>query len=267
MNRYKKSKKTKTRRWMVVVFLVVIGYLNILSGMENKHADSFRIEDQEFTKGYRIRKIIEDKDVYPKELVELALRKEETVDFVYNYSKHVKDKNKRKINIDKEYVEGQFPLFIQWDERWGYDKYGDTYMAINGCGPTNLAMVIVGLRGDTSINPKVVAEFSVNNGYYIEEVGTSWSLMTEGAKAFGIQGEAIPLSEKSILSALEKGQPIIASMKPGDFTTGGHFILLTGITEDGKIMVNDSDSKQRSSITWDLDVIMRQIKGLWKFYV
>lgn len=56
-------------------------------------------------------------------------------------------------------------------------------------------------------------------------------------------------------------------MKPGDFTTSGHFILMTGITEDGKIIVNDSDSRKRSNITWDLDVIMGQVKGLWKFYV
>lgn len=263
MKRNEKTKKTK-RKKIIGIFLIGIGCCSILLGMKNKSIDSFSINNEKFI-GYKIKEIIENKDVYPQELVELALKKEETVDFVYNYNKNIKDKNK--INIDKEYIEGQFPLFIQWDERWGYDRYGDTYIAINGCGPTNLAMVIVGLTGDTSITPKVVADFSVQNGYYVENVGTSWSLLTEGAKAFGIQGEEIPLSEKSILSALEKGQPIIASMKPGDFTTSGHFILMTGITEDGKIIVNGSDSRKRSNITWDLDVIMGQVKGLWKFYI
>lgn len=43
-------------------------------------------------------------------------------------------------------------------------------------------------------------------------------------------------------------------MRPGDFTTIGHFILLTGV-EDGKIKVNDPNSKIRSSKLWDYDVI------------
>ena len=128
MKRNEKPKKTK-RKKIIGIFLIGIGCCSILLGMKNKSIDSFSINNEKFI-GYKIKEIIENKDAYPQELVELALKKEETVDFVYNYNKNIKDKNK--INIDKEYIEGQFPLFIQWDERWGYDRYGDTYMAING---------------------------------------------------------------------------------------------------------------------------------------
>lgn len=221
----------------------------------------------EKVKNNKLENILQNKDTYPEELVDLALKKEETIDFVYNYVKYKENEYKSEINIEKDYKKGEFPLFIQWDERWGYDLYGDTYMAINGCGPTSLAMVIVGLTGDTTINPKVIAEYSYDNNYYADNVGTKWTLMTEGVRAFGIQGEAIPLSKQEIIATLQKGQPIIASMKPGHFTNGGHFIVLTGITEEGEIMINDSDSKERSSITWDIDMIMKEVKGLWKFYI
>lgn len=261
-----KSKKNKIRlkKGRIVGLLIGLGCLTIFLGAKETDKKNFTVEVQELN-DYKMKEILKNEEAYPKELIDLALKKEETRDFVYKYIEN--KTNKKTINIENEYVKGEFPLFIQWDERWGYDTYGDTYIAINGCGPTTLAMVIVGLTGDTTINPKVVADFSYDNGYYVENVGTKWSLMTEGVKAFGIQGEEISLSENGILSTLQRGEPIIASMRPGTFTTSGHFIVLTGVTEDGKIIVNDPDSREKSSETWDIDVFMKETKNLWKFSI
>ena len=258
------AKKIHFRGRILSVVIGIFG-MGLLSNIDQRIPNVF--VQYEKVKNNKLEHILQDKSTYPEELVDLAVKKEETIGFVYNYIKHKNNEYKNDINIDKDYKKGEFPLFIQWDERWGYDLYGDTYMAINGCGPTSLAMVIVGLTGDTTINPKVVAQYSYDNNYYAENVGTKWNLMTEGVNAFGVQGEAIPLSKEEIIVTLQKGQPIIASMKPGHFTTGGHFIVLTGMTEEGKIIVNDSDSKKRSSVTWDIDIIMDEAKGLWKFYI
>ena len=259
-----KKNKIKLKKRRIVGFLIGLSCLSIFLGISKIDKKNFFVEAQE-SNDYKMKEILQNEEAYPKELIELALEKEETRDFVYKYIEN--QEQAKKINIKDEYVEGEFPLFIQWDERWGDNLYGDNYIAINGCGPTTLAMVVVGLTGDTTINPKVVADFSYNNGYYVEDVGTKWDLMTEGAKAFGIQGEEIPLSENVILKALQRGEPIIASMRPGTFTTSGHFVLLTGVTEDGKIIVHDSDSIKRSSDTWDIDVFMKETKNLWKFSI
>ena len=88
--------------------------------------------------------------------------------------------------------QGQFPLLLQWDERWGYGPYGDSFLAISGCAPTALAMVAAGLTGDASITPYVVAQYAQENGYYMPGQGTSWALMTEGCRQFGGQGEELP---------------------------------------------------------------------------
>nr|WP_284693958.1 C39 family peptidase [Paeniclostridium ghonii] len=169
--------------------------------------------------------------------------------------------------VEGSYTKGEIPLFMQWDERWGYNKYGPDYFAINGCGPTALSMVAVGLTGNENFSPRYIKNFSVKNGYLVDGVGTAWSLMTDGAKKLGIKGKAIPLSSSSIVSNLKKGHPIIATMGPGHFTTEGHYIVLTGVTDGGKIIVNDSDSKKRSSETWDIDVFLKEAKNIWAFSV
>ena len=159
---------------------------------------------------------------------------------------------------------GVIPHLLQWDERWGYQIYGDNLIAVNGCGPTVISMVAAGLTGDNTVTPYKVAEFAEQNGYYEGDAGTSWALMTEGAAQFGVHGEELGLSEEAVFSALENGSPIICSMGPGDFTATGHFIVLVGL-EDGKIRVNDPNSIKRSEKLWDFETLYTQISNLWVY--
>lgn len=71
----------------------------------------------------------------------------------------------------------------------------------------------------------------------------------------------------SLRSVLEKKQPVICSMKPGDFTTTGHFIVLTGLTEDGKLMLNDPNSITRSNKRWNIETVVGQMKSAWTYTV
>lgn len=185
----------------------------------------------------------------------------ETVDFVRNYQEK---KDAPPAEDIGEVTVGVIPHLLQWDERWGYQIYGDNMIAVNGCGPTVISMVAAGLTGDNTITPYRVAKFAEENGYYEGEAGTSWSLMAEGAQQFGIYGEEMGLDENGIFSALESGNPIICSMRPGDFTTTGHFIVLVG-TEDGKIRVNDPNSVKRSEKLWDYETLYPQINNLWVY--
>lgn len=126
-------------------------------------------------------------------------------------------------------------------------------------------MVAVGLTGNIDKHPKAISDLSYNLGYFHAGHGTSWALMSEGAKKLGLNSRELPLDASSIYNALDEGHPIIASMKPGHFTKAGHFIVLTGMTPDGKIQVNDPGSLANSKIVWDLSVIMSETKNLWAF--
>ena len=67
-----------------------------------------------------------------------------------------------------------------------------------------------------------------------------------------------------MVRALEDGQPIVCSVGPGDFTTSGHFILLTGV-EDGKFRVNDPNRRSNSEKLWESDPLAPQNRKLWPY--
>lgn len=209
----------------------------------------------------KVREVVAHKDQYPEELIELLENNAETADFVLGYPEK---KDTAPAETIGDVTQGEIPLLLQWDERWGYAYYADDMIAVNGCGPTAIAMVAAGLTGDNTVTPYKVAQFSAGNGYYAGDSGTSWPLMTDGAQQFGIYGEEMGLSEDEVFSALENGHPIICSMRPGDFTTTGHFIVLTGV-EDGKIRVNDPNSRERSGKLWDYSRLEYQINNLWVY--
>lgn len=209
----------------------------------------------------RIIRILEEKEEYPVDLLDMLSRNIGMLDFVLNFPNQ---KGKIENNKIKEAQKGRIPLILQWDKRWGYAKYGDSYLAINGCAPTTLSMVITALTGKDYITPYTVSQYAFEQGFYINGTGTSWELMIKGSEHFGIKGEELPLSRRAIYRALESGKFIICSVRKGDFTTTGHFIVLSGI-QNGKIKVNDPNSLERSSILWEYERIESQIKNLWVF--
>ena len=84
------------------------------------------------------------------------------------------------------------------------------------------------------------------------------------AFVIGVIGEELPLTKSIMEGVLKEGRPIICSMRPGDFTTTGHFIVITGI-KDGQFTVNDPNSTERSNMLWDYDTLKPQISNLWAF--
>lgn len=200
---------------------------------------------------------------YPQELLELLEKNEETYEFVSNYQNREQYQG-RQIELEKEIEPGQVPLLMQWDMRWGYDLYGEDMIAVAGCGPVCMSMAYLYLTGDTGMNPRKMAEFADQNGYDTE-VGTSWDFFTGGASLLGLQGKEIGLGETAIKEALDKGGVIICSMRPGDFTTTGHFILIRGYDEKG-FYINDPNSKKNSKKQWDFETVSPQIKCLWAIF-
>ena len=122
----------------------------------------------------RIKDIIENQDQYPKELLELLTANIETIEFVFDYPEK---KDNLPATIVEEAKSGEIPLLLQWDERWGYQNYGDGMLAVNGCGPTALSMVIVGLTGNKQ------AEYSCAATPQIRQTGNRLSGLAETAYA------------------------------------------------------------------------------------
>ena len=126
----------------------------------------------------------------------------------------------------------------------------------SGCGPTSIAMVIDSLT-NANIGVVGMAKWAVNNGYYVPGQGSKWSLIPDAAAAFGLRSQSIARNDaQSLAGALAKGTPVVMICGPGDFTKGGHFIVLTGMDEKGNVKVNDPASRSRSNKTYPLERIM-----------
>ena len=201
---------------------------------------------------------------YPESLIALVERNPETKDFVLDYPKY---KGLEEIDISKEVTKGEIPHFLQWDERWGYETYGSDFLAVTGCGPTSLSMVVCGLTGDTKWNPYEVAKMAEDNGYYVDGSGSSWELMSSGAEKLGLTVSNVIFDAEHIRATLEAGQPIICVMGPGDFTDAGHFLVLTGVDQEGDIILQDPNSVERTKQHWDVQKLMNQMKNLWSYCV
>lgn len=197
---------------------------------------------------------------YPEAMVELVDKYAQTIEYVYRYPEY-KDKD-WEIDLSAEAASDSVPLLMQWDSRWGYEPYGSGLIGYTGCGPTSLSMVALYLLDDPKWTPMEVARFAEQSGYCSPGNGSTWTLMSEGSASLGLSARELPLVERYMKDELDLDHPIIMAMGPGDFTTGGHFIVVTGYNEDG-FVVNDPNSRTNSEKVWPFRTIQSQIKNLW----
>lgn len=200
------------------------------------------------------------KDDYTETMIEDYALYPEAREFILNYP----------LEKDKEHTpdiswadrSNGVPLFMQFDERWGYTEYGFTVGGISGCGPTCLSMVAYYLTGDTEYTPAYMMQFATEDGHVGENGGTQWTLFSRGAKNLGFKVEELPLLENTLVKRLEQGIPVVISVGPGDFTQNGHYVVLVGY-KDGKIKVNDPFSKANSEKEYTYAQLEPQIRNLW----
>lgn len=259
---------TKQKRTIIVLGLLLASALICVLGARPAYMIykdiSFgwteRSEEEKQIKAYAEEKGISYGE-YPQVLIELYQRNHETEEFVLNYPFREKE------DPDLSgYSRDTVPLFLQFDPAWGYDSYGSSCVAVTGCGPTCLAMAGYYLTGEDCFTPGAMAQFAAKNGYYAKGYGSSWTLISEGAGKLGLTATELPLVKKKMETALEEGCPVILALGAGDFTSSGHYIVLTGY-EEGGFRVNDPNSRANSAQLWPYERLEGQIRNIWKISV
>lgn len=248
-----KKRNLFQRIWKKII-IVILGACAAAGLMacypEMKHSEIFAVPVQQ-----------ETKEAIQTRLEELLENNPELQDFVDGYAN---SDGSVTGGIDEEEKEEDSPLFLQWDERWGYAPYGDSCIGISGCAPTCLSMVIFSLTRDETATPDALADYAMRHNYYVQGKGTQWSFLTDAGSRYSVQGTEISLDENIMKAELDEGHPIIASMRPGDFTTEGHFIVIYGYDEEG-FLVHDPNSRLRSEEEWTFKTLYPQIKNLWAY--
>lgn len=206
-----------------------------------------------------IEEICQGHSQYPKELLAALANNPEMAEFVSGYPG-----NEATEGITAFEKQQEFPLFLQWDKRWGYESYGNSCIGLAGCGPTCLSMVLFYLTRDDTYTPDSIAAYSMKNGYYVEGTGTSWVLMEDVPKLYGIKVTSISSTANNMRAVLDNDGIIICAMGKGDFTTSGHYIVIYGYDDKG-FMVNDPNCVARSSRRWTFSELENQIKSIWVY--
>lgn len=214
---------------------------------------------------------------YAKELIDKMVGTEELSETLkqiiegdYIYSPSGGGVNMGGASVYNSYI----PLFLQYDDRWGTISYGNGTIASSGCGPTSMAMVLTGLdakssdldkNGDDIIDPSETCAWSLSHGYRTPNQGTSWDFFPSICKAVGFKLRDYSKSQyQTVYEELQRGVPVIASMTPGHFTSAGHFIVLTGLDDNGKVLVNDPNSASRSKLSYDFQsIIVEEAAHFW----
>ena len=123
-----------------------------------------------------------------------------------------------------------------------------------------MAIVVSSLSLQT-VDPPTMAECAYENGYWCSGNGSYHTLIPGAAKHFGLSCVSIsPNEPQELVNALSSGKLVVALMAKGHFTTSGHYMVLRGVTKNGKILVADPASVKRSKQEWDLSIILNEVR-------
>ena len=199
---------------------------------------------------------------YPEAMLAALANNPEMAGFVSGYLSGNEYAERGLTELEKEQ---ECPLLLQWDPRWGYEPYGgDSCIGLAGCGPTCLSMILYCLTRDETLTPDRIADYSMENGYYVNGTGTAWGLMEDFPEIYGIRATEPRMTERAIKAELDKGKVLICVMGQGDFTVSGHFIVIYGYDDSG-FQVNDPNCVARSRKEWTFEELKDQIKKIWAY--
>ncbi len=126
------------------------------------------------------------------------------------------------------------PVFT-WHER-------DVTVEESGCGAACVAMVVGYFEPDDAPEPDDVMSLAGELGLYRGD-GLGRNALRLLLDEYGVEGRWRKMDAQAIENTLRKGYPIVEYVGAGYFTENGHYVVLRGITEDGKLLVADPNSE------------------------
>lgn len=148
----------------------------------------------------------------------------------------------------------------QTDSRWSSHSWKGVTVGDSGCGPTAVACVVSALKKE--VTPKEVFDWICNNGYMTIKNGTYWSGITAALKHYGITKFEVTANANSAKACLQLGQWVIGVVAKSRWTSGGHYIVVYGLSGD-KVLVSDpassSDYRQKDGTFTEFASAERQL--------
>lgn len=163
-----------------------------------------------------------------------------------------------------EYLTGgnwEIVYYNQTEEPWKDEPYGTDHIGGYGCGPTTMAMAVSSMTQER-MDPAQMAKLCVEQRHWASRHGSYLTIVEKIAETYGLQCESVDVSAvdaQLLTQRLAGGEMAVALMGKGHFTQRGHFILLRGATLDGKVLVADPASRERTLVTWEPELILEEL--------
>lgn len=157
--------------------------------------------------------------------------------------------------------------YKQADKRWGskpYTSCGNKKQTIanSGCGPTSMADIMA-TWVDKNLTPVEMCQYALDHGFRTKNSGTAWEFFKSVAKAYNFTKFVQTKSMATAKAAIKAGCLVVASMGPGYWTKGGHYICLWKC-DDTYMYANDPASSSRKK--QKLAAFEEQRKQFFIFY-
>lgn len=155
---------------------------------------------------------------------------------------------------------GTMLYYNQGDDRWGDYLYGGVDPIRHyGCGPTVAAMLVNAFTNE-AVTPKEMADWCSENRCHAPQSGSYHSIFNKTLPAFGLQVESAAGADyDTAAELLRSGHVLVALMGKGEFTNGGHFIIITNILDNGNVSIADCNSLANTTMEWDLNQVLDEL--------
>lgn len=260
------STKKETELWHVVSYRIVNLLEGSLEEMQEGYSYKYVATPQRFLRAIEMLKFLsEDADQ------ETFFRKFGWKELVFGYGPTDLSYDTDTITegdlIRYDTADGcikEIVYYNQTEEPWASTSFGGTTIRAAGCGPTAMAMVISTLGG-AAVTPQDVAAYTAAQNLYVPKKGTSHSLPEKAAKNWGLSVRRVKDTQmQQVEKALKEGA--MAVVICGEYTiTGsgsGHYIVLTGVTQEGFFTIADPASRIRSGRVYSTDTIQSYARDL-----
>lgn len=166
--------------------------------------------------------------------------------------------------------------YLQTNSKWSAHDYSakgeKKTIGSSGCGPTSAAMIIQTLRPDLKVTPVTTAEWSKKHGYKFKGQGTAYAYFKPQFEEYGIDCRQLNTNNlyhnpdsklhTEVKQLVNNGHFVIAVMGPGNWTRGGHYVVLWRI-KDGYVYINDPASTLSTRTKGSWSRFKNEVKYYW----
>lgn len=186
-------------------------------------------------------------------LIDLAIAEPEAIEFVAGAAKA----DGTTQPYADALVTGEYPALYTFDARWGYATYGEGTVGSLGSGPVALAMASMGLSGQATYDPSVIAQAVIAAKLDSGTAGMDDAFVSNHAAEAGVTATSVEASSDGMYNPIAEGQPVLIKLKAdsGVGSASAHWAVIVGLNSDNSISLNDPTSVYATTHPWSLGAL------------